>query len=62
MKITQINNRFLVETPDTRLHMLNEKSLTYFLKNQLKLNKVQRIELLNQLDEYGSVTLVLEAA
>lgn len=39
LKITQVNKWFVVELGDNRIHMLNMKSLYYFLNKQVGLNK-----------------------
>ena len=39
LKVTQTNKWFVVELGDNRIHMLNEKSLTYFLKHQVGFDK-----------------------
>lgn len=39
LKITAMNRYYVVDIGDNRIHMLNEKSLTYFLKHQVGLNK-----------------------
>ncbi len=38
LKITQVNRWFVVELGDSKLHMLNQKSLVYFLKKQVGFN------------------------
>lgn len=37
IKITQVAKYFVVDIGDNRIHMLNERALTWFLKNQVKL-------------------------
>lgn len=37
IKITKVNPYFNVDIADNRIHMLNERSLIWFLKNQVKL-------------------------
>ena len=39
LKITQTNKWFVVELGDNRIHMLNQKSLYYFLTKQVGLSK-----------------------
>ena len=38
LKITAMNRYYVVDMGDNRIHMLNQKSLTYFLKHQVGLN------------------------
>ena len=38
LKITAMNRYYVVDIGDNRIHMLNQKSLTYFLKKQVGLN------------------------
>jgi len=38
LKITAMNRYFVVDIGDNRIHMLNEKSLIFFLKKQVGLN------------------------
>lgn len=37
IRITQVSKYFVVDIGDNRIHMLNAKSLTYFLKKQVKM-------------------------
>ena len=37
LKITAMNRYYVVDIGDSRIHMLNEKSLTYFLKRRVGL-------------------------
>ena len=39
LKITAMNRYYVVDIGDNRIHMLNEKSLTYFLKHQVGFDK-----------------------
>ena len=38
LKITAMNRYYVVDIGDSRIHMLNEKSLAYFLKRQVGLD------------------------
>jgi len=38
LKVTQFNKWFAVDIGDSRIHMLNRKSLVYFLKRQVGLD------------------------
>ena len=39
LKITAMNRYYVVDIGDNRIHMLNEKSLIYFLKHKVGFDK-----------------------
>jgi hypothetical protein len=62
MKITQTNNRYVVETEAGRLHILNEKSLRWNLKHVLRLTPKQVKVVVWELENIGEVIIELIAA
>lgn len=61
MKITQVNNRFFVETAEGRLHVLNEKALRWNLKKVFGLSAPTVAEIVYKLSTNGTVTVTLAA-
>ena len=62
MKITQINNRYVVELESGRLHILNRKSLIWNLKNVFDIKGEQGKCIMRDLDLFGQVTITLAKA
>lgn len=60
MKITQINNRYVVEITEGRLHILNRKALIWNLKNVFGIKGEQGKSVMRSLDETGSAQLELK--
>lgn len=60
LKITQCNRWFVVEMGDSRLHMLNEKSLKYFLKKQVGLGPAAICSLMSVLQYEPMVEVNLD--
>lgn len=60
--ITQENNRYVVEYPEGKLHILNEFSLRWNLKNVFGLTGEQAKEVVVRLMETGVVTLTWRKA
>ena len=57
LKVTQTNKWFVVELGDNKIHMLNQKSLYYFLTKQVGLNKTA-VNSLIHIFEYQSTVEV----
>ena len=57
IKVTQVNKWFVVEFGDNRIHMLNMRSLYYFLTKQVKLDKEAVHSLQHRLEFEHSVTI-----
>ena len=62
MPITQINNRYMVETPDGRAHVLNKKSLIWNLKNVFKVSSEDCKEIIRLLELDGKAELNLQTS
>lgn len=62
LKITQINNRFLIETPDHKLHILNRKALIWNMKNVFNLKGEEGKTIMTILDKNGNVEIYLDKA
>lgn len=62
MKITQTNNRYVVELDNGRLHILNRKSLVHNLKHVFGIKGEQGKDVMKQLDQNGSVVITLAKA
>jgi hypothetical protein len=54
MKITQINNRYMVVTKDGKFHILNRKSLIWNLKNVFNIKGEQGKQIMRSLDAMGT--------
>lgn len=59
MKITQINNRYVVELENGRLHILNRKALIWNLKQVFGIKGEQGKDIMKSLDTNGSVEINL---
>jgi hypothetical protein len=57
MKITQVNNRFVVETVEGRLHILNEKSLRWNLKRVFGRNAAEVAKIVMILKDVGTIEI-----
>lgn len=57
MVITQIGSRFVVESAQGRLNILNEKSLVYNMKRLFNWKKSDITKLIEVLGQYGKVTI-----
>ena len=62
MKITQINNRYVVDLADGRIHILNRKSLIWNLKNVFGIKGEQGKDVMKCLDANGQVEINLTKA
>ena len=62
MKITQINNRYVVDLADGRLHILNRKALIWNLKQVFDIKGEQGKDVMKCLDANGQVTINLAKA
>lgn len=62
MKITQINNRYVVDLADGRLHVLNRKGLIWNLKHVFLIKGEQGKDVMKQLDANGQATINLTKA
>lgn len=62
MKITQINNRYVVETTDGRMHILNRKALIWNLKHVFNIKGEQGKSVMKCLDADGQITINLNKA
>lgn len=62
MKITQINNRYVVELENGRLHILNRKALIWNLKQVFGIKGEQGKSVMKSLDTNGSVEINLNKA
>jgi hypothetical protein len=59
LKVTQTNKWFVVELGDNRIHMLNQKSLYYFLTKQVGLNKTATNSLIHMFEYQATVEVDL---
>jgi len=59
MKITQVNNRYVVETEAGRLHILNRKSLVWNLKRVFNYDHTQVTCLMAELDRLGTIEVAV---
>ena len=57
IKVTQTNKWFVVERGDSRIHMLNMKSLYYFLTKTVKLDKETVHDIQHRLEFEHSVII-----
>jgi hypothetical protein len=57
MKITQVNNRYYIETAQGRLHVLNEKSLRWNLKHTFGYSGLQAASVVKALAEIGTIQI-----
>lgn len=55
MKITQTNTKYVIETSDGKIHILNRKSLIWTLKNTFNLKGEQGKSVMTKLDTDGTV-------
>lgn len=62
MKITQSNDRYVVETSDGRMHILNRKSLIWNLKHVFGIKGEQGKSVMKSLDATGQVEINLNKA
>ena len=60
--IKQVGSRYDVNVGDNRLHILNSRSLEYFLKHQLGLTKKQIKSFLVQIDKHGELAIQRDVA
>ena len=58
-KITQINNRYVVETPDGRVHILNKKSLEWNLKYVFNYTKEHTRAVVVHLESHGKIGVAI---
>lgn len=62
MKITQTNNRYIVELENGRLHILNRKALIWNLKQVFGIKGEQGKSVMKCLDADGQITINLNKA
>lgn len=62
MKITQTNNRYVVELENGRLHILNRKALIWNLKHVFNIKGEQGKDVMKSLDATGQVEINLNKA
>lgn len=62
MKITQSFNRYVVETNDGRMHILNRKALIWNLKHVFNIKGEQGKDVMKSLDATGQVEINLNKA
>jgi uncharacterized protein YxjI len=62
MKITQTNNRYVVELENGRLHILNRKALIWNLKHVFNIKGEQGKDVMKSLDATGYAEITLERA
>lgn len=62
MKITQTNNRYIVELENGRLHVLNRKALIWNLKHVFGIQGQQGKDVMKSLDATGQVEINLNKA
>lgn len=62
MKITQINNRYVVDLADGRIHILNRKALIWNLKHVFDIKGEQGKDVMKCLDSNGQVEINLAKA
>lgn len=60
LKITQTNKWFVVQFADQKVHMLNQRSLVYFLKNQVGLDSAGRASVIHMFEYQSTVEIDLE--
>ena len=61
IRITQSHSRYVVETRENRLYVLNRKALIWNLKNVFKVEPEQCKAIMSNLDKVGIVVLNKEA-
>lgn len=61
LTITAVNKYYVVDIGDARIHMLNHKSLVYFLKRQVGLDKTAISSILSVFDYEATVTVDLNS-
>jgi hypothetical protein len=61
IRITQSYNRYVVETRENRLYVLNRKALIWNLKNVFKVEPEQCKAIMSNLDKVGIAVLNKEA-
>lgn len=59
MKITQSNNRYVIELANGRLHILNRKSLVWNLKHVFNIKGEQGKDVMKSLDATGHAEITL---
>ena len=59
MKITQTNDRYIVELENGRLHILNRKALIWNLKHVFNIKGEQGKDVMKSLDATGQVEINL---
>lgn len=62
MKITQTNDRYIVELENGRLHILNRKALIWNLKHVFNIKGEQGKSVMKSLDATGQVEINLNKA
>jgi len=60
LKVTQTNKWFVVELGDSKVHMLNQKSLVYFLKKQIGFNQTAIASILHMFEYQATVEVNLD--
>lgn len=59
MKITRYNARYIVELGDSKLHVLNQRSLMYLLKKDTKFDMAARSSIINIVNNEGKIVIDL---
>ena len=62
LSITQINNRFVVETSNGKLHILNRKSLIWNLKRVFNIKGQDGRDIMTNLDSNGYIEVYMDEA
>ena len=62
MKITQTNNRYVIELGDNKIHVLNRKALIWNLKNTFGIQGEQGKQVMRDLDLNGQIEINLNKA